>query len=212
MNRMQQTNQSWKTGNGKISSVFFYSFSHLCTRIQFQLTVPHSRLPAALSDNECISHINSMWMLCALQHVRNEMPRNNKCSAAMQAKNLLCTHNIRFWICIMEKLAKIKDYVWRGWEHERASERTYECGEREKERQQCNSQQSLFIQFVGFIHDFSHKKCNKSRSRHVERHDKHKHIISGTVASFSYSLPQLDAIVSHARLWAVLPLNGLNIA
>lgn len=39
---------------------FFYSFYHLCTRIQFQLTLLHSRLPAALSDNECISHINSM--------------------------------------------------------------------------------------------------------------------------------------------------------
>lgn len=35
---------------------------------------------------------------------------------------------------------------------------------------------------------FLTRKCNKSRSRHVERHDKHKHIISGTVASFSYSL------------------------
>lgn len=63
------------------------------------------------------SHIKCIWMLwvnvyfvqCASQHVRDEMPRNN-CSAAMQAKNLLYTH-IRFWICIMEKLAKIKDYV-----------------------------------------------------------------------------------------------------
>lgn len=27
----------------------------------------------------------------------------------MQANNLLYTH-IRFWICIMEKLVKIKDY------------------------------------------------------------------------------------------------------
>lgn len=135
---------------------------------------------------------------CVAAYIRqDEISRKQIFKRQCKLKNLLYFH-IRFWICIMEKLAKIKDYSERG---KMQGKEGKKCGVGMTTMATGNNHFS-----VHGIHMIFHKKCNKSRSRHVESHGKgfalacthtraytqsktHTHI-----SSFSYSL----AIVWHA--------------
>lgn len=77
----------------------------------------------------------------------------------MQAKNLLYTH-IRFWICIMEKLVKIKDYG------ECVCVYVWESGWGKPEGGNNAIRNTIAFQFIAFSMILIRNATNHSDSRH----------------------------------------------
>lgn len=100
---------------------------------------------------------SSMWRCVSVlfvslcwNHVRDELPLNN---VKRECKlKIYCVFTSAFEICIMEKLAKIKDYVGR--------KKTQ--SERQHNTNTHNNRISLHARFIYIW--FRHKKSNKSRS------------------------------------------------
>lgn len=154
-NRMQQTNHNWNTGNGKII-VVFACISLVCH---------------VLNDNECITH-QVCRDVCVCIATCERWNASAQCCAIECKLKIYCVFTSAFEICIMEKLAKIKDYV------EKSERLQYPHTQTKTHINILHAQfKTIAFHFTQRYRDsyvwFCHKKCNKSWSRHVERHTTH---------------------------------------